>query len=585
MTSVTTHRPFLEHMDRFGLIDDPTNLDGLPIGLTADTTRDLGMFRGFKMVGVNCAACHTAEFQYKGNRFILDGAPAKFDLHAYFTDLFSSAQALKEPEAFITFFWQLSREQPYLEALLFNAPVDVAETKSNVASEITAKTDGYSFVRSTDAFDKNVVKTIEQQLQDDQKTFDSAPINLGANLVLGGSGTQNVSTNPVGGTTDVKQQTEQLQSQYGLTASYRFEGFGKQPASSTSALADVAKFPVANAPKLTLLGTEIRSEYRLFLARLNFLKTLTTLSSIQSTEAGYGRLDAFGNARDLLWPSSPVPVTAPVSYPPLWEFRHLEYVHWDSDTTSVIERNMGQALGLGAIYDPATLVSTINPRNLHQLEVLAAKLDPPKWPEQLLGSIDQPKAKQGAALFDKYCASCHAPADGKEVLLSPTAVGTDPERANNFAVPLGGAGFDVAIQSLMERLKAQCYKDNSITGSEAKIIDGSQPAPGDPVWRVTKKYDARALRGVWATSPYLHNNSILNLHELLLPAGQRQKTFYAGCSEFDPVNVGFVSDINCRPKQFLFDTSVRGNSNLGHEYGTQLTEAERQQLIEFLKTY
>jgi hypothetical protein len=35
---------------------------------------------------------------------------------------------------------------------------------------------------------------------------------------------------------------------------------------------------------------------------------------------------------------------------------------------------------------------------------------------------------------------------------------------------------------------------------------------------------------------------------------------------------------------FLFDTAVAGNSNQGHTWGTSLTAAEVDQLIEYLKS-
>jgi hypothetical protein len=46
------------------------------------------------------------------------------------------------------------------------------------------------------------------------------------------------------------------------------------------------------------------------------------------------------------------------------------------------------------------------------------------------------------------------------------------------------------------------------------------------------------------------------------------------------VNVGF--DINSG--SFTFDTTIPGNGNQGHEYGGTLTETQRQQLLEYLKT-
>jgi hypothetical protein len=38
------------------------------------------------------------------------------------------------------------------------------------------------------------------------------------------------------------------------------------------------------------------------------------------------------------------------------------------------------------------------------------------------------------------------------------------------------------------------------------------------------------------------------------------------------------------PGALLFDTTVRGNSNAGHVYGTDVTEDDRKALIEYLKT-
>jgi hypothetical protein len=49
-------------------------------------------------------------------------------------------------------------------------------------------------------------------------------------------------------------------------------------------------------------------------------------------------------------------------------------------------------------------------------------------------------------------------------------------------------------------------------------------------------YKAAPRDGVWATPPFMHNGSVPNLYEMLLPAKQRSKTFYIG-REFDPVKV------------------------------------------------
>ena len=101
-------------------------------------------------------------------------------------------------------------------------------------------------------------------------------------------------------------------------------------------------------------------------------------------------------------------------------------------------------------------------------------------------------------------------------------------------------------------------------------------------------YKARPLNGIWTGAPYLHNGSVPNLYELLLPAQQRSKSFYIGAWEFDPVKVGYVDDE--RSGSFYLDTTLKGNSNAGHEYGTgydglpELSEDDRWALVEYMKT-
>lgn len=94
-------------------------------------------------------------------------------------------------------------------------------------------------------------------------------------------------------------------------------------------------------------------------------------------------------------------------------------------------------------------------------------------------------------------------------------------------------------------------------------------------------YKARPLNGIWATAPYLHNGSVPSLDELLKPARDRVKRFRMGSREFDPILVGYRTDLG----DFEFDVSLRGNSNVGHEYGdTVFTSDERRQIVEYMKS-
>jgi hypothetical protein len=70
-----------------------------------------------------------------------------------------------------------------------------------------------------------------------------------------------------------------------------------------------------------------------------------------------------------------------------------------------------------------------------------------------------------------------------------------------------------------------------------------------------------------------------SIADLLSPAHVRPKKFYVGGVVYDPEVLGFKPDLN----RFLFDTTLPGNSNEGHEF--VLAEDERLLMIEFLKSY
>ena len=312
-------------------------------------------------------------------------------------------------------------------------------------------------------------------------------------------------------------------------------------------------------------------------ARVAFLLNLAELP--KSTVPGFGRVDAFGNARNIVFPHDALPTLSPVSYPHLWGIDRLEWLHWDANTNSILERNIGQALGLGAVYESLTNASTIKVENLHTLEVIARKIDPPKWPEDVFGKIDPKRFERGAKLFQKHCAQCHVTTTGEvpDIRVSVARIGTDPNRAESFARPVGNRPFDEAIADLLGRIKLKLYDDAHLSAIQREAMEAGRK----PKWRTTGEYACRPLVSVWATAPYLHNNSVPTLYDLLLPAAQRPKAFAVGHREYDPVKLGYVA----APAMgdFLFDTTAPGNHNSGHEYGTAVSESERMALLEYLK--
>jgi hypothetical protein len=113
-------------------------------------------------------------------------------------------------------------------------------------------------------------------------------------------------------------------------------------------------------------------------------------------------------------------------------------------------------------------------------------------------------------------------------------------------------------------------------------------------FRAPLAYPARPMAGYWATAPYLHNHSVLNMDQLLSPASERSTSFYIGNTEFEPEKLGFES--GWFDRGFKFVNSKAGNSNAGHEFsakpgdppkpgviGPLLSEDDRRAIVEYMK--
>ena len=108
--------------------------------------------------------------------------------------------------------------------------------------------------------------------------------------------------------------------------------------------------------------------------------------------------------------------------------------------------------------------------------------------------------------------------------------------------------------------------------------------PSDPHIRAELIYKARPLNGIWAVAPYLHNGSVPTLDALLSPEDSaRPSEFWMGSKQYDPVKVGY--DGSEIPGATLFDTTMPGNSNQGHLYGTNLSSEDKLDLLEYLKGF
>jgi hypothetical protein len=540
---------FLENPERFGLISDPSNADGLPIGATADKTVDL-RFLGVVMMGFNCSACHVNEITYQGSRLRIDGGPSRFNTEAFGNELSAAIKETLKPLHLIQFI------------------IDVAKQPPSVI--------GTDTVRIQHTRHPGVQRWLGG-LVDDQRTADDEAFLA----VLAGELRADSVQNPPVHLRDVPWDSadpgfQQLMQRY---SALRLEGTQQRLHAAARQHDALAADAEAVAARLHSLR-EIPVIVRMLRDRLQLLQSIIgNLPPVTRTADGPGRVDAFGVARNRLYPHAPVPNTAPVSFPHLWGFADNRWLHYDANTTSVMERNLGQALGVGGVFDPVTLKSTLNPVNIHQLELLARQLEAPAWPS-FFPAVDQAKARQGEPLYGRYCAGCHQDRPAPDTCFPVSEMRTDSLRVVNFAMPLGNGRFTDSVAPLLNRMKYAAYRTFQVPEDQWPIYNGIPDS--EVVWRVTGQYGVRTLQGAWATAPYLHNGSVPSLYELLLPASRRSSTFPVGHAEYDPVKVGYT--MNAPAGTARFETSLPGNSNTGHEYGTDLSEAERMALLEYLKT-
>jgi hypothetical protein len=107
-------------------------------------------------------------------------------------------------------------------------------------------------------------------------------------------------------------------------------------------------------------------------------------------------------------------------------------------------------------------------------------------------------------------------------------------------------------------------------------------------------YVAPPLIGVWASAPYFHNGSVPTVYGVLT-AEARPKYFrrVGGAKEYDAKNLGLKIETLDAPapkdapgeaRRRIVDTTLPGLGNQGHPFGFKLSEKEKRQVIEYLKT-
>jgi mono/diheme cytochrome c family protein len=385
------------------------------------------------------------------------------------------------------------------------------------------------------------------------------------------------------------------------------------------------------------------------IAQYKQVKNLEERVASQSILEGYGRLDALnriGNqvfSIDLKKPENYAGSSAPVHYPRIWNTPWFDWVQYNGSIMQPMVRNAGESLGVSAelnLIDPSKGLykSSVNIKSLDDMEQMIKGNNPPnakdgfsglkspKWPDDILPPIDEKLAAQGAELYKTHCQECHRPPVtnaafydfnnkdwwtknqiGEAILkvenIPISHIGTDPAQAADMAnrtvatpahLDIRETSFALALGAVVEKTVNYIYdqKKPPMTEAERQAANGNMKND----LRKDLAYKVRPLNGIWATPPYLHNASVPTIEDLLGDPEKRPAKFYLGSREYDPVKLGYKTDPITNG--FEFDTSIRGNSNRGHEFrkdfskdkeikgviGPALSADDRKALIEYLKT-
>jgi len=191
-------------------------------------------------------------------------------------------------------------------------------------------------------------------------------------------------------------------------------------------------------------------------------------------------------------------------------------------------------------------------------------LEPPSYPFD----IDTGLAAQGKPIFEENCVKCHGSydSDGEypNLMVSLETVGTDPELSNRYTQSSELNDY---------------FLDWFNTG-----WFGSGTAPLQLF--AEGGYIAPPLDGIWATAPYFHNGSVPTLADVLNSKNRPvywSRSFNDTDYDIEKMGWNYVRE-NSKTSKNTYDTTFKGYGKEGHIFGDELSETERQSLLEYLKT-
>jgi hypothetical protein len=549
-------KPFVENLERYGLLPDPARDDGLPVGLTVSSNP---FTFGIDFVGITCAACHVGELRHDGKAVRIDGAPNMFNMQLFYSQAIEALMAATSDRAKL---WRtlkrLGRQDygRYGVAAPFVRPATLVYYGANMLlhrDRLDARLELIAVIRAA-------------KEQRDPKHPTSGFGRLDAF-----DGTRNfiftrLRKADAGGEFAVNRAN-----MFRLDAAVKFPPLWSRKAQPLELVATYREQPQRFPPvwgfkdydwiEWTINTTTVLER--------NFTETLgagaTVVLDPRRTASLFESSIPIRNMHDLEW----------LAY-------YIDPPRWPTAIFGEIKPDLAAA-GEGIFRSRCA--------GCHEYG------DDRRTPNGLIRLRGMRPEEVGTDATVAVRISCPVPDTGALVIPPRSYTAEESQLLRDCAgVKAGtaftGNSFARTVQAAVDSIKQKAFAAAGIDAAQQRAMEDLDRR-GGVFWRDTLldtrppygPYAPRPLYGIWAAAPYLHNGSVPTLYHLLLPPEQRPKTFALGKREYDPVRLGFAVDTACDQQDCVVDTTRTGDGNGGHLFGTDLAEPDRMALLEYLKTY
>ncbi len=270
-----------------------------------------------------------------------------------------------------------------------------------------------------------------------------------------------------------------------------------------------------------------------------------------------------------------------------------EWSQFDGSIRDLNARSALAAFAAGATPDNLAIPEIAG--NVRRASEYTRTLRGPTY-EEIFGErpLDPERVRRGRLIYMESGPDANIGVGGRTVKLTCDACHGHPENGAWIAGELQGAVIRwEQIKTDPERVTYRYY--DRIPEALATFFPVKHPfefkredlRPGPS--GTTKGYINAPIDSAFSRAPYLHNASVLTLAELI-NLKPRRPVFYRGRNSYDPIDVGLSSpEVPDVAHYFRLDTSIRGNSNKGHDYPWPYTSSQRnkqqlEDLLEYLKT-